>query len=212
MKYLSISLLAIVMLFVDSANAQDTIMLMRGKRLIVENAKLGVTPKNDTILTYQYNGKQKHKSVSKIFSVSGKNGERFFYSPEFEGDMTVAQMKSFLNGHADYLHGFCWWAFFGGVASANFGAVVPPIEFDDKISGTIPVGIVVPFAYLGVVSKTSRSARKIKAKNPQVPDDEYYIMGAQYAISQERMRSGAFGIIAGGVELLIISIISEAND
>ncbi|MBR5957963.1 MAG: hypothetical protein IKZ99_06335, partial [Salinivirgaceae bacterium] len=82
MKYQIISLLAFVLLFTAKANAQDTIMLMSGKRLIVSNAEVKTTPKGDTIVAYQLKNKQKKKSASKIFSVSNSRGEQLFYTQE----------------------------------------------------------------------------------------------------------------------------------
>lgn len=208
MKYQIISLLALFLFLSNTILAQDTIMLMRGKRLCVSDAAVGVNAKGDTILTYQYKGKQRHKSVSKIFSVSNASGERVFYTQEFEDDLTISQMRSFLQGQADFRKGFCWWAFAGGVASVGAAAAIPPIEFDDKISGSIPVGIIVPFGYLGVLMKTSKSEEKLISKL-DFPGDEYYLMGAQYAISQQRFRSGLLGVLTGGVVWLTISAIND---
>ncbi len=208
MKYQIISLLAFLALLSNNIFAQDTLMLMRGKRLLISDAAIGVNAKGDTILTYQYKGRQRHKSASKVFSVNKASGERVFYVQEFDDDLTISQMRSFLRGQADFRKGFCWWAFAGGVASVGAAAAIPPIEFDDKISGSIPVGIIVPFGYLGVLMKTSKSAKKLKSKF-NFPADEYYIVGAQYAISQQRFRSGLLGVLTGGVLWVAISAIND---
>ena len=40
-------------------------------------------------------------------------------------------------------------------------------------------------------------------------DDEYYIFGAQAAISQKRMRDGALGVLTGGVIWIVAASISD---
>ncbi|MBO7476520.1 MAG: hypothetical protein J6U04_01130 [Salinivirgaceae bacterium] len=195
------------------ANAQDTIMLMKGKRIVASNSKVEVTAKGDTVVTYQdAKGKAKSKRVDRIFSISNASGEQVFYVPDtLPDELTVEQMRFFLNGCADYRRGFCWWAFLGGVWAGEIGAMIPPIEFNDKISGSIHYGILVPSIYLGVVANTTRSAEKIKKKNPQIPDNEYYIAGAQYALAHERFRSGAYGVLAGWIPLAIMIPIIDST-
>lgn len=200
---------------ISTASAQDTIMLMRGKRLLVSDSKVEITAKGDTVVSYQLpNGKHKSKKIDKVFSISGKNGEQVFYVPDTVNDvpMTVEQMRYFLNGHADFSRpGFCWWAFLLGIEAFTDGALIPPIEVGDRSSGSIHVGILVPCLYLTVVSKTTRSAEKIKAKNPDIPDNEYYIQGAQYAIAQEHFRSGLYGVLAGWIQWMFLSSYIEES-
>ncbi len=198
------------------ANAQDTIMLMRGKRLLVSDSKVEITAKGDTEVSYQLpNGKRKSKSIDKVFSLTNKDGEQVFYIPDTLNGvpLTIEQMRYFLNGHADFRGpGFCWWAFLLGIESFTEGALIPPVEFGDRSSGSVNVGMLVPCVYLGVVSRTTRSARKIKSKNPDIPDNEYYIEGAQYAIAQEHLRSGAYGVLAGLIQWIIISPFIDSGD
>ena len=205
---LSVTLLAAI----GFARAQDTILLMKGKRIVVSNSRIEVTAKGDTVVTYQNaKGKTKSKSVDRIFSVSNASGEQVFYVPDtLPGELTVEQMRFFLNGCADYQKGFCWWAFLGGVGAGSVGALIPPAEFSGKISASIHYGILVPSVYLGVVSNTSQSAKKIKKKNPQILDNEYYIAGVQYALAKERFRSGAYGVIAGWIPTAIIASLVDS--
>lgn len=209
MKYQIISLLAFVLLFTAKANAQDTIMLMSGKRLIVSNGEVKTTPKGDTIVAYQLKNKQKKKSASKIFSVSNSGGEQLFYTQEYEEDLTVSQMRNYLNGLADFRQGFSWGAFAGGVASVAGAAAVPTIDIKGNVSGSIPVGVVVPFAYLGIISNTGKSVAKLKRQKPDMSEDEYYITGAQAAVGRMRFRSGLFGVVAGGVVWMTVSLVTD---
>ncbi len=197
---------------IATATAQDTIMLMRGKRLLVSDSKVEITAKGDTVVSYQLpNGKRKSKNAYKVFSISNKNGEQVFYSPEsLEDELTVDQMRRFLQGKADFSGGFSWGFYAGGVAATTAGAFVPAIRFDVGSNGaTVPVGLIVPFGYVFVIGNTTKSAEKLKAQNPGMADNEYYLLGAQAAISQKRMVSGALGVLTGGV---IWGVVAAIND
>ncbi len=192
--------------------AQDTIMLMRGKRIAVSNSKIEVTAKGDTVVSYQLpNGKQKSKRADKVFSVSQGGREHILYvSDTAAGDLTVDQMRRFLQGKADYSGGFSWGFFAGGVAATAVGAAIPPVRFSmNSNNASVPVGVVVPFGYIFVAGNTTKSVEKLKAKYPDMPDDEYYTLGVQTAISQRRMRDGALGVLTGGVIWIVVAGISN---
>jgi len=195
-----------------AASAQDTIMLMRGKRLMVSDSKVEITAKGDTVVSYQLpNGKHKSKNAYKVFSISNKNGEQVFYTPESDEDeLTVEQMRRFLQGKADFSHGFSWGFFAGGIAATTAGVFVPSVGFHvGSSNASIPIGLIVPFGYVYVVGNTTKAAEKLKAQNPDMPDDEYYMLGAQAAISQQRVISGALGILSGGVIWGVVAAISD---
>ena len=208
-KLITICLLAVAA--VATASAQDTIMLMRGKRLLVSDSKVEVTAKGDTIVSYQLDGKRKHKSIDKVFSLSNKDGEQVFYSTEsLDDELTVNQMRRFLQGKADYSGSFEWGFFAGGVAATAAGALIPTVNFNIGSShASVPVGLVVPFGYVFVVGNTTKSVEKLKAKYPDMPDDEYYTLGVQAAVSQQRMRDGALGVLTGGIVWITASCISN---
>lgn len=194
------------------ASAQDTIMLMRGKRLLVSDSKVEITAKGDTVISYQLpNGKRKSKSIYKVFSLSDKNGEQVFYSPvALDVELTVEQMRRFLQGKADYPSKFSWGFFAGGVAATTAGVFIPTLNFEiGSNNANIPVGMLVPFGYVFAIGNTTKSAEKLKAKNPEMPNDEYYILGAQAAASQQRMRDGALGVLTGGIIWITAISISD---
>ena len=193
------------------ANAQDTIMLMRGKRLLVSDSKVEITTKGDTVVSYQIDGKRKHKSIYKVFSVSGKDGEQIFYSPTtLDVELTVEQMRRFLQGKADYTNKFNWGFFAGGVAATTAGVFIPTLNFKvGSNNANIPVGMLVPFGYVFAIGNTTKSAEKLKAQFPNMPDDEYYLMGVQAAVSQQRMRDGALGVLTGGIIWVTAFCISD---
>ena len=197
---------------ISTASAQDTIMLMRGKRLLVSDSKVEITAKGDTVVSYQLpNGKHKSKNAYKVFSISNKSGEQVLYTPEsLEDELTVEQMRRFLQGKADFSHGFSWGFFAGGVAATTAGAFVPSIRFNvGSSNAAVPIGLIVPFGYVYVVGNTTKAAEKLKAQNPNMPDDEYYMLGAQAAVSQQRVISGALGILSGGVIWGVVAAISD---
>lgn len=214
MKLKIFTLLAIFSIAAGTANAQDTIMLMKGKRLIVANAKVSITEKGDTLLNYQLeDGKQKSKHIDKVFSVNGKSGETVFYSPETHDDeLTVEQMRQYLNGRADFNKGFAWGFYAGGIASVAAAAAIPPININmGDNDASLSLGIVIPFAYVLLVGNTTKSAEKLKELNPNLSDNEYYLLGAQSSISQRRMRDGALGVLTGGIIWISASCIYDAN-
>ena len=145
------------------------------------------------------------------FSISNKNGEQVLYTPEsLEDELTVEQMRRFLQGKADFSHGFSWGFFAGGVAATTAGAFVPSIRFNvGSSNAAVPIGLIVPFGYVYVVGNTTKTAEKLKAQNPNMPDDEYYMLGAQAAVSQQRVISGALGILSGGVIWGVVAAISD---
>ncbi|MBR4620722.1 MAG: hypothetical protein IKO46_07040 [Salinivirgaceae bacterium] len=205
-------LLIICILSFSISNAQDTIMLMCGKRIAVSNSKIEVTAKGDTVVSYQLpNGKQKSKRADKVFSVSQGGREHILYvSDTAAGDLTVDQMRRFLQGKADYSGGFSWGFFAGGVAATAVGAAIPSVRFNlNSNNASVPVGLVVPFGYIFVAGNTTKSVEKLKAKYPDMPDDEYYTLGVQTAISQRRMRDGALGVLTGGVIWIVAAGISN---
>ena len=194
------------------ANAQDTIMLMKGKRIVASNSKVEVTAKGDTVVTYQNaKGKAKSKRVDKVFSLTQGGQEQIFFVPDTAAsDLTVEQMRRFLQGKADFSGGFSWGFFAGGVAATAVGVVIPTLNFKiGSNNANIPIGMVVPFGYIFALGNTTKSVEKLKAKYPDMPDDEYYVYGAQTAITQRRMRDGALGVLTGGVVWIVAAGVSD---
>ena len=206
-----ISILLSVLAFCN-INAQDTILLMKGKRLFVSDSKVEVNAKGDTVVSFHTDkGKTKSKRIDKIFSVSSTSGEQVFYVPDTAAEEpSVESMRRFLQGKADFSGGFSWGFYAGGVAAMAAGAVIPTLKFKvGSNNADIPIGMVVPFGYIFVVGNTTKSVEKLKAKYPNMSDDEYYIFGAQAAISQKRMRDGALGVLTGGVIWIVAASISD---
>lgn len=202
MKTKIIALLILAVSSICQLKAQDTIMLMKGKRIFATNHEVKISPKGDTILYYQLiNGKQKHKKIDKIFSVYNNTNKEYFYTPDTAiGIATINDMEQFLNGMADHQKGFSWGAYAGGIASMWAAMAIPSIGFgsgDNRFN--IWLGPVVPYAYLLIVSNTTRSVEKIKAQNPDINPNEFYLYGVQSAISKRRLRDGVLGIITGGL-------------
>ena len=212
MKSKKYILLIVCLLAFGFANAQDTLLLMKGKRIIVNNSKMDVSKSGDTIVTYQtLSGKTKSKRIDKVFSLSSTSGEQVFYVPDTAAEEpSVENMRRFLQGKADFSGGFSWGFYAGGVAAMAAGAVIPTLKFKvGSNNADIPIGMVVPFGYIFVVGNTTKSVEKLKAKYPNMSDDEYYIFGAQAAISQKRMRDGALGVLTGGVIWIVAASISD---
>ena len=192
------------------ARAQDTIMLMKGKRIVVSNSRIEVTSKGDMVVTYQNaKGKTKSKSVDRIFSVSNASGEQVFYTQvDSFADLTVNQMRRFLQGKADFKQEFSFGYFAGGFAAATVGALTVNFKIGGN-SASIPIGVLIPSGYLWVLDNKPKAIEHIKDDYPNLPDDEYYMLGVQAAICRKRMYDGALGVLTGGIIWITASCISN---
>lgn len=206
-----LALMAVLFSGPNLLNAQDTIMLMKGKRLIVANTEVAITEKGDTLLNYQLeNGKQKSKHIDKVFAVYNKSGETVFYTPEtHDDDLTTEQMRNFLRGKADFSERISWGFYLAGIASVAAAAAIPPANINiGNNEASLPLGIIIPFAYVGIAGNTTKSIEKLKI----LSDDEYYLLGVQAGISQCRLLAGALGVLTGGIIWITASSIYEANN
>jgi hypothetical protein len=192
----------------------DTIMLMKGKRVICKNARVLVLPGNDTVVQFETPfGKKSQVEVEKVFStITPSDGETIFYKPDpgQPKDFTVEQMKWFLNGKADYRRWkFSTSFFIGGIAAGTAGVCIPPITSESiGNSVSVPVGVLVPASYLIFAGNSTISAEQLKQMFPLLPDNEYYLMGVQESIRRHRMRDSFLGIIAG-VNLGLLGILAS---
>jgi hypothetical protein len=196
-------LILFTLLLISSFAQNDTIMLMKGKRVVCKNASVLVLPNNDTVIQFKNSkGIINQILIEKVFSITTlSNGETIFYKPDPNEpkDFTENQMKLFLNGKADYRKWkFSTGFFIGGIAAGAAGVNIPPLASESMgNSVSVSVGIVVPASYLLLAGNSTISEDKLKQMFPSLPDNEYYIMGVQESIRKHRMRDSFLGVIVG---------------
>lgn len=214
MKKIQLILAAcLIGLIVNDLQAQtDTLLLMKGKRLLVNNSQIQVNAKGDTVVSFvNLKGRNKTKRSDKVFSVVNQSGKHIFFSdPDSVYGVTAAQFERYLTGKADYYDFKMRWGCFAlGAATMAGGLLVPPINIDmGNTYASIYLGMLIPFADFVLVANSSVSKEKI-IEQYNVPNDPYYISGVQAAISRHRIISNALGM---GVGIVPFAILSATND
>jgi hypothetical protein len=197
---LSFSLLAVQFLFAQN----DTIMLMKGKRIIANKAKILIKPKGDTVITYyDLEGEMWQVKINKVFALTTSGKETVFYKPETDDpeELSVEQMRWFLRGKADFRDWrFSPGIFAGGFLSGAAGALIPPVGTDGfSNSASIRIGFAIPIGYLIFAGNSTLSIEQLKVQYPELTDNQFYLMGVQEAIRQHRMRDSFFGVAIGTI-------------
>ncbi len=181
----------------------DTILLMKGKRIITSGYTIKGTANNDGFITYKNKaGKTKKTYLEDVFSVTDKNGvETVFYEPmpNDTNELSVDQMRWFLKGKADIGNWhFSTGYFAGGFVSGAAGAVCPPVKFEiGDNQSSARVGVLIPVMYLALIRNSNPTIEEIKTIYPQCPDNAFYLQGAQDAVRECRVKDGLKGTISG---------------
>ncbi len=204
---MKISAILIIILFVVGGNLfsqNNTMWLMNGKKVTINDYQFKDAGEGDSILVYtSLKGKSKKKYFEDVFSIQKKDGtEEIIYSQSIAmGDIfTPSEMRSYLEGLAmakdykvDPLIGL------GGVFAGLGGAFIPAPEIGGNME--IPVGILVPAAYVGVISATGPVEEDLKQLLPEQANNEHYLIGYQEGVSKKRFKQGligaGFGFIVG---------------
>lgn len=117
-----------------------------------------------------------------VFSITYQNKTTYLYSPIFDDDRTLEQMKLFIEGNREGYLGSTTGSFFVGFASGLLAMSIPP----DKLffSPLIPFTAVVS---IGVYSPF---------KEPSINDD-HFLDGYQQRRKKQNVKSAVKGGIAG---------------
>ncbi|MCQ2375294.1 MAG: hypothetical protein MJ069_05275 [Salinivirgaceae bacterium] len=212
-KIKSILAFCFILLIANNIQAQtDTVLLMKGKRLLVNNSQVQVNTKGDTLVSFVNNkGRNKTKRSDKVFSVVNQSGKHVFFSDSDSiYGVNTEQFERYLNGKADYYHYKMRWGSFAlGAATMAGGLLVPPINIDMGNScASVYLGILIPYADFVLVSNSSVSKEKI-IEQYNVPNDPYYISGVQAAISRHRIISNVLGMVVGVVPFVFLSATND---
>jgi len=188
MKLKSILLTLLVFCFVSSM-AQQSILLVSGKRIYVQDTKID----NSGLVLYKtFKGKIKAYEVDEVFSMIRKDSvEVIFYKPECEDVcFKVNQMRDYLHGLADGREVKMWGPMTGNfVLSAAAGASPASPTFS----------VIVPVLFSGGVGLVNP-----KIENLDIPlkyqENDHYIEGYRSSVKKKRIITS---IIGGGAGLVV---------
>ncbi len=181
----------IVLIFSFTANAQNKMLLVTGKKIDIGSYKIG----ESDYLSYK-NEKGKTKSINKqdIFSIKEENGkETVIYVPNAEDStaFTVEQMRDFVTGAYD--------------ARTNYKT--PLITSVGLVVGGGSVGLtaagmstllvpVLPVVYTSGIGIFK--AKKEKLKLPEnLKTNEYYTAGYLQRVNRKRVNHAIIGTLIG---------------
>lgn len=201
------SLLIIITFFLSaSINAQvSTLLLRNGKKLLVSDYKVDAEDYYEGKISYvNAKGKNKDKYLDEVFSITDASGnENVLYKPNEElGEvLTIGQMKNFVVGMGDArTFTISPMVMFGGMVSGFGGTIIPQVKVNaGGNSMGIPLGILVPATYVGIMGATTPDAETLQSKLPDMADNEYYLMGYQEGVQKKRFKHSIIGAAIGVV-------------
>lgn len=210
MHKLTLNIVILVLGLVGSfslSGQQANIYLRNGKKLAIKEYKLDSSNYYEGKLNYvNLKGKEKDKYLEDVFSVVDSDGkEHILYQQniEFGELLTPEEMKQYTIGIGDArIAKISPLIAIGGVASGLVGAFIPKPEISlDGSTMEIPIGILVPVAYVGIIGATPPSADKLKERLPDYANNEHYLMGYQEGQKKKRIKhsliGAGFGFVAG---------------
>ncbi|MBI9066385.1 MAG: hypothetical protein JEZ09_03765 [Salinivirgaceae bacterium] len=206
MKILKIYILAVVnMLIVNNLliSQETTICLLDGKKVLVNDYKIDNPADEEGVLFYNNaKGKQKKQYLDNVFSIVENGTENIIYKQNIEmGDiLTPEQMKMYVKGLSDALENYKVpdWVVAGGFASGYLGGVLPQptLELEGSEMG-LPLGILIPVAYIGAVGAGNADANALNNSFPESVQNEYYLMGVESGVQKKRIKKSLIGGILG---------------
>lgn len=197
-----------------SAYSQNAEMwLLNGKKVTIADYKIDNSEIEGGIVYFTNDkGKEKKEYVEDIFSITdGKGLEKIYYDGSSD-ILTPEEMKIYLQGLSDVLENYKApsWLLIGGLASGVIGGMMPQPNFESGgFNGSLPVGILIPLAYVSAIGVTSPDIEQIAGSFPNTSDQEYYLNGVQDGIQKKRLQKGliggGIGFAAGIITLLLIN-------
>jgi hypothetical protein len=194
---------------------QQTLWLMNGKKVAVQNYRLDSSDRhNQKVFHINSKGKEKDLFADEVFSFTGTDSKEvviYHPQPELGETFSIIEMRDFLVGLNDAKkHNVSPWLIIGGVASGLVGAFVPSPEVElGESFMPIPVGILIPTAYVGLSGVLSPNAEKLKSKTPNPNPTDTYLMGYQEGVKKKIIRnsllSAGVGFLAGFIVVLAVN-------
>ncbi len=209
-----------LILFITQVNlfvvAQESSLWLRnGKKVTISSYMLDTANYYEGKINYTtLDGKNKDKFKDDVFAVIEADGtEKILYKQNLElGEiLTPEQMKEYVTGIGDARASkVSPLITVGGVISGLAGAFVPQPEVNlGGNSMGLPVGIIVPAAYVAAIGATAPGENKLTSNYPVKSKTEDYLMGYQDGIRKKRLTNSliaaGIGFVAG---FLVISAVN----
>ncbi|NNC81985.1 MAG: hypothetical protein HKN79_00270 [Flavobacteriales bacterium] len=200
---LRITLCIAILTFFSDLQAQDTLLLLNGKSLIVNitddsgaNVFFDVTKKN---------GKSRSMDLHKteLFSITKEGeGESILYvqDPDFGYDLSVEDMRFYMAGQNDARMGY------SALPSSAGGFVFGMASVFYFEGGYVP--FMTPFAYAPMMQIPYIKIRERSVTDPAYELSDYYIEGYNKTARSKKLLQNFAGTIAG---VIVGSVIWEAT-
>ena len=201
-----LKLLFTVLLLPLLCTAQDRINLMNGQ--VIEGRVLG-----QSTLEVRYQVKkgdrliEREEPTESVFSVVDSLGREkvwYFMDTLFGNDLTVPQMRWYLNGERDARNGYKPWGPMIGGFVVGAGAV---IALDLEVNS-----LIIPPAYAGLMAWPRVNVTRGSISDPGMEGDPYYAMGYAAVGRPKRviksLISSALGVAVG---LFVRQVIINPN-
>jgi len=192
-------ILLLLLTYILSNAQQSDLWLINGKKVTISNYKIDTSDfYNKKILYTTIKGKTKSKYIDDVFSIVNENKkETVFYKRDDSIGYTLTQnqMRSYLYGLHD-MHNIHISPLItlGGFASGMIATFIPMPQI---YMFYLPVGILVPLAYVSVINYTPPSEIKLKNRLPEKANDDFYILGYQDGLRKKRIRNSLIGAGVG---------------
>jgi len=185
---LSVIIISIICLFAFQTNAQQNILLLSGKRILVKDSRIDTS---GVVLYKTASDKVKGIDISEVFSVTRADSvEVIVYKPECSDVcFKIDQMRDYLTGISDGKKFKDKWSLpIVLVVGGASGFFIMP-----TLSPIVPALSCVGVALTGPKPQNMIFPDKYK-------DNQHYIQGYCSAVKKKRIRNG---IIGGGIGLVL---------
>ncbi|MFA6401767.1 MAG: hypothetical protein WCX31_09110 [Salinivirgaceae bacterium] len=190
-----------------------TIWLLNGKRINSMNFVLdSIDEYNPRVSYFNSKGKEKHFFTDEVYSFQGKvANEVILYHPQQEIGETFSkvEMKDYLIGLSDAkTYRPSPLLMIGSFSSGVLGALVPSPEVKlGESTMPVPIGILIPTAYIGLSGVLSPNVDKLKNKTPISNPTDSYLMGYQEGVKKKIIKnsllSAGIGFVAGFIIVVV---------
>lgn len=216
MRKLTIIIVLISLCSFNNVHAQvSSLLMLDGKTIQISDYKLDTSDYYEGKIEFVTSkGSSKDKYIDEVFSITDASGnETVIYKPSLElGEvLTVDQMRLYINGLNQAKNATISPMVFYGGLMAGFGSVMlpkPELQFGDN-SMNVPLGIMVPVTYIGLVGANTPKAEVLQQQLPNTPSNEHYLMGYQEGVRKKRFKNSIIGAAIGVVGGIVF--VSLAN-
>jgi hypothetical protein len=207
----SFLIVVLFQLIISDAIAQESTLWMRnGKKVTISSYAVDTKDYYEGKISFiDAKGRAKSKYLEDVFSVIDNTGsETIFYTPNFEyGEvLTPEEMKQYTLGMSDARNtSISPMVIIGGVAIGMGAAFIPQPEI--SLGGNsmgVPVGILAPTLYVGIIGATPPNEDELQQQFPDKANNEHYLMGYQEGVKKKRLKKSLLGAGIGFISGIIV--------